>query len=74
MFVSEVEVSESLRSNCVIFKTTQQWCLYNQDGNMKTFWDCQCHDLALWECFLLIVWLISILCHKVCELVLNLVG
>lgn len=47
MFVSEVEVSESLRSKCIIFKTTQQWCLYNQDGSMKTFWDCQCHDLAL---------------------------
>jgi hypothetical protein len=32
------------------------------------FWDCQCHDLTLWES-LLLVWSLSIFCHKMCELV-----
>jgi hypothetical protein len=33
------------------------------------FWDCLCHDLMFWESFSLLVWSLSILCGKVCELV-----
>jgi hypothetical protein len=35
--------------------------------------DYQCHDLTLWESFLSI-WSLSMLCHKVCELVQLVVG
>lgn len=35
------------------------------------FWDFQCHDFTLWESFLFSVWSLSIICLKVCELVVG---